>query len=457
MGMKNKKTVLMKAVSQLQETDYSREPELNNIYCRLSNGRKQFAQIFEKNIKAVMQISSLDLTMQHQTEKIAEISNGIARTSESIFGTSPDRSGASTQHEELTNSIIEASSATEEVYQKIEAGQEELTVIKELSSQTIEVSRELQTDMDELSQIINRMSAVIDGIDSISMQTNLLALNASIEAARAGAAGRGFSVVAGEIRSLAEETQKLTSSMNEFVTNIKLASQKSIQSATQTIDSLDAVTDKIIHVWQLNDESQMHISRINESMSSIAAVSEELSSSMTQMENQLRDSTDFMNQVSMDLKEAIEPVVGIEQALDETVKQMGTMTGDAFFHLKNAEFAQYVSTAISAHQSWLGNLKKMTDSKTLIPLQLDSAKCGFGHFYYALTPQIPEIKPIWNALGDKHKRFHSYGGEVMDALKNENYSKASQIYEEAEEYSKGLIADLNIILQISKQQSERTS
>lgn len=453
MGKKNKNVVLMKAVSQLQEADYSREPELNDIYCRLSNGRKQFAEILDKNIKAVMQISSLDLTMQHQTEKIAEIANNVARAAESIFGPSLGSSGTgANSHDDLTNSIIDVSSATEEIYQKIETGQEELTIIKELSSQTIEVSRELQTDMDELSQIISRMSAVIAGIDSISMQTNLLALNASIEAARAGTAGRGFSVVAGEIRSLAEETQKLTSTMSEFVTNIKLASQKSIQSATHTIDSLDTVTDKIIHVWQLNDESQMHISRVNESMSSIAAVSKELSSSMTQMENQLRDSTDFMNQVSLDLKDAIEPVVGIEKTLDETVKQMGTMTKDAFFHLKNTEFAQYVNSAISAHQTWLGNLKKMVDSRTLIPLQLDSAKCGFGHFYYALKPQIPEILPIWNALGDKHKRFHSYGGEVMDALRNENYSKAEQIYSEAEEYSKGLINDLQKILQVYKQQ-----
>lgn len=453
MGTKSKKNVLMKAVSQLQEADYSKEPELKNIYYRLSNGRKQFAEIFDKNIKAVMQISSLDLTMQHQTERIAEISSNVAKAAEAIFGSSPSRlgTGANSQHEELTNSIIDASSATEEIYQKIEAGQEELTIIKELSNQTIEISRELQTDMDELSQIINRMSAVIAGIDSISMQTNLLALNASIEAARAGAAGKGFSVVAGEIRSLAEETQKLTSSMNDFVTNIKLASQKSIQSATQTIDSLDTVTDKIIHVWQLNDESQMNISRVNESMSSIAAVSEELSSSMTQMENQLRDSTDFMNQVSLDLKEAIEPVVGIEQTLDDTVKQMGTMAEDAFFHLKNTEFAQYVSAAISAHQSWLANLKKMVDTRSLIPLQLDSTKCGFGHFYYAMTPQIPEILPIWNGLGDKHKHFHSYGGEVMEALRSENYSKAQEIYLEAEEYSKELLTDLKKILQIAKQ------
>lgn len=451
MGMKGRKVVLMKAISQLKEADYSNEPELGNIYQRLLKGRKQFAEIFEKNMKAVMQISSLDLTMQYQTEKIVEISNDITRATETIFGASYDNPGAisNSQHEELANSIIDVSAATDEVYQKIETGQNELTMIKDLSNQTIEVSLELQKDMDELNQIIKRMSDVISGIDSISLQTNLLALNASIEASRAGAAGRGFAVVASEIRSLSEETQTLTKSMTEFVENIKNASQKSIQSTKDTIESLDTVTEKIIHVWQLNDESQQQVSNVKESMSSIAAVSQELSSSMTQMEQQIKNSTDFMNQVSFDLKKAVEPVVGIEQTLDDTVKQMGVMSEDAFFHLKNQEFAQYVSNAISAHQTWLGSLEKMVTSKTVMPLQLDSTKCGFGHFYYAMTPQIPEVLPIWDALGEKHKRFHHFGDEVIQALQSGNNFKAEQIYRDAEKYSHELIADLEAILQLS--------
>ena len=74
-----RKTVLMKAVSELKRADYSREPELDSIYNRLSAGRRQFAEVFDKNINAVMQISSLDLTMQYQTQKIVDISNKIAK------------------------------------------------------------------------------------------------------------------------------------------------------------------------------------------------------------------------------------------------------------------------------------------------------------------------------------------------------------------------------------------
>lgn len=337
MGLKNRNVILMKAISQLKDANYSSEPELANIYKRLTHGRKQFAEIFEKNIKAVMQISSLDLTMQHQTERINDISRSIAQATETIFGSTDDMmssSNSSGQHEELTNSIIEVSTSTEEVYRKIEEGQSELTQIKELSEQTTDVSRELQQNMDDLYKIIDRMSEMIAGIDSISLQTNLLALNASIEASRAGVAGRGFAVVAGEIRSLAEETQKLTGNINSFVEQIKGASQKSIQSTTSTINSLNTMTEKIKNVWTLNDESQQYVSRVTESMSSITAVSEEITSSMAQMEEQLKDSTEFMRRVGKDLKKATEPVVGIEKTLDDTVKQMGSLTEDAFFHLK---------------------------------------------------------------------------------------------------------------------------
>lgn len=103
--------------------------------------------------------------------------------------------------------------------------------------------------------------------------------------------------MANEIRDLAGETQKLTQSMSSFVENMKTASQKSVHSSTSTISSLASMADRINNVWELNNESQKHVSNVNESISSIAAVSEELSSSMTEMENQLKDSAGFMRNV----------------------------------------------------------------------------------------------------------------------------------------------------------------
>ncbi len=443
-----RKTVLMKAVSQLKQEDYSREPELGGIYNRLSDGRKQFAEVLDKNINAVMQISSLDLTMQYQTQKIVDISNKIAKATETIFGTT---SGSTNNpQEELTNTIIQISEKTDEVFKKIEGGQDELTAIKDFSTKTIEAAGEMQADMDELMGIINHISSILSGIDTISLQTNLLALNASVEAARAGEAGKGFAVVAGEIRELAEETQKLTKDMGTFVENMKHASKKSIQSSDSTIQSLNSMAGKITNVWELNDRSKKDIAQINDSISSMASVSEEISSAMAEMENQLNDSTEFMRTVGRDLRQATEPVVNIEKTLDDSVKKMGHMSKDAFYHMENREFIQYMNTAVSSHETWLGNLRKIVDSQTIIPLQLDSSKCGFGHFYYAVTPDIPGVRPIWEDLGAKHQKFHTYGQTVIDAIRNREYGRARQTYNEAANYSSELIADMQKIIDLAR-------
>lgn len=452
MAVGKKKAVLMKAVSELKAEDYSKAPELGDIYNRLVNGRKQFAEVLDKNIKAVMQISSLDLTMQHHTDQIMEIARNVAAATESIFGAienSAVSEGRTNSQEELTNTIIHVSEEMNEVNKKIEVGQNKLTSIKELSGQTIEISREMQKDMNELFDVIARMNEVIAGIDAISMQTNLLALNASIEAARAGEAGKGFAVVADEIRGLAEQTQKLTGDMGKFVEGIRAASQKSTKSAENTIESLGTMTEMIGNVWELNSENQSHVAKVDDSISSLAGLSEEISSSMAEMENQIRNNTVFMKDVSVKLQKAVEPVEEIEKTLDGAVKQMGGMAKDAFYHLERQEFAQYLKNAINAHKVWLGSLRKMVSGREIIPLQLDSSKCGFGHFYYAMKPDIPGAETVWEGLGAKHQRFHQFGAEVIKALQNDDYMRAGNIYKEAENYSRELIRDMETIIQLS--------
>ena len=285
-----KKNDLVLSVAALENADYSKNPALGNIYKRISDGRIQFEEAFSNDIQAVMEISSLELSMKHHEKTMTALSNSVADATSIISDAASESSAiagqVNEQHEELTNTIIEASEETDSVHKAIESSQKELTTVKELSDQTIEVSREMQADMNELLNVINHMNEVISGINAISSQTNLLALNASIEAARAGDAGRGFAVVADEIRSLAEETQKLTDKMGTFVAGIKSASEKTNISTTQTIEVLNTMTEKIVAVWELNDANQKHLAKVNDNISSLAAVSEEISSSMAEMEAQ---------------------------------------------------------------------------------------------------------------------------------------------------------------------------
>lgn len=455
MRLIQKKNNLMESMAQLQPADYSKQPEIGAVYQRLVKGREQFEVAMDKTIQAVMEISSLDLVLSQDTDHLVETSKHIEHATAVIRTSAEDTSSVAgqvnEQHEDLTRTIVEAAEDTNEVHKKIEAGQRELSLIKSLSEETIEDSKEMQKDMDALLDVIGHMNEVIAGINSISSQTNLLALNASIEAARAGEAGRGFAVVAEEIRKLAEETQSMTASMGEFVEKIKHASHKTSESVTSTIEALGTVTDKIEKVWEINDENQRHVARVNDSISSLAAVSEEISSSMNEMEAQaanikeqcieLEEGVSSLQTISADVKNATKPVIRIEKVLDETAKQLGDMTDDAFFRMEYAEFMKYMDRAITAHTAWLDNLKRMAEEQTIVPMQFDAAKCGFGHFYYSMTPKTPEIRTIWVALEGKHKKFHEFGKAVRGAVMDGNYALASQKYREAENYSKELIND----------------
>ncbi len=458
--MKSKGKDLLSSLSALEKADYSRKSaQLDQMYRRLTAGRAQFEDVMSNIFDTLMNISSLDLSLSRYAELLQQVSDSISAATELILQASGKAacvsSTVSSQHEDLTNTIIEVSEASGSVYQKIEEGQQELTSTRDLSDDTIRASKEMQQDMNQLSDIISQMNNVIAGINSISSQTNLLALNASIEAARAGDAGKGFAVVAEEIRQLADETQNLTASMGHFVTDIHTASEKSVKSVDTTIDSLQTVTQKISHVWELNEDNRKKLEKITNNISSLAGLSEEISSSIIELESRaadiegqcgvLHEDTVRLQEHGRDINNIVAPLESIETKLDDSAKIMGIMTKDAFYELENKNFAEYIDKAITAHKNWLGNLERIVKEKTILPLQINDRKCGFGHFYYAMNPTTPEILMIWKELGEKHKKFHSYGKQALEALFDEDYTKAERVYQEAVQHSATLRQDLDAV------------
>ncbi len=143
----------------------------------------------------------------------------------------------------------------------------------------------------------------------------------------------------------------------------------------------------------------------------------------------------------------------VESTLDESVKAMGAMTKDTFYKLEDQNFAGYIEKAIAAHKNWLSNLERIVRERTIMPLQVNDRKCGFGHFYYAIEPARPEVVKIRKELGAKHKKFHSYGKQAIDALFDGDYNKAENICREARQYSDNLIHDLEQIKELSIRKS----
>ena len=138
----------------------------------------------------------------------------------------------------------------------------------------------------------------------------------------------------------------------------------------------------------------------------------------------------------------------IEKHLDESTKIMGNMARDAFYMLDNQVILNCLKSAVDAHQNWLNTLKDMAQTGELKPLQTDYTRCGLGHFYYAFKPVNAKVIDIWNGLDKKHKTFHSYGTQMITAIRSGRLDELQQIYEKAEDYSKELISDFQKLIQI---------
>ncbi|MDE9590494.1 methyl-accepting chemotaxis protein, partial [Xenorhabdus bovienii] len=131
------------------------------------------------------------------------------------------------------------------------------------ASQTASKGGELTTSvvatMDEIANSSKKISAIISVIDGIAFQTNILALNAAVEAARAGEQGRGFSVVAGEVRDLAQRSA-------EAAKEIKTLIDESVHRVNQG-------SELVNHAGQTMDELVSSVNRVTELMAEIAAAS----------------------------------------------------------------------------------------------------------------------------------------------------------------------------------------
>lgn len=115
----------------------------------------------------------------------------------------------------------------------------EITTVTSSLQQQANHVKEIQQTTSQLNKQTEKISKILLLIDDIAGKTNLLALNAAIEAARAGEAGRGFSVVADEVRSLAESTRNATADINGMVNDFKLVSSRMEQQASDVVEMTD--------------------------------------------------------------------------------------------------------------------------------------------------------------------------------------------------------------------------
>ncbi len=184
---------------------------------------------------------------------------------------------------ESADNIEMVAAATEELRSSIKEVSEQISSSADFAQSAAQAARESNTVVKSLGQAAGRIDSIVQIIQDIAEQTNLLALNATIEAARAGDAGRGFSVVASEVKGLAEQTTQATQDINTQIKEIQDVAQSCVEQIGEVASSIGQIEERLANVSTTAEEQSATTGEISESISLAAARSKQISDSVTQL------------------------------------------------------------------------------------------------------------------------------------------------------------------------------
>lgn len=224
-------------------------------------------------------LKGMTVDLRELMQKIAAVSEQVAAASQQISASTEEIAGGSMDQ---ANSAFTMNQLIKELTIAIESVAESAEEASELSNQTERIAQEgsnvvaesiqgmvtVNEQMSRLEVDSNQIGDIIEVIDDIAEQTNLLALNAAIEAARAGEQGRGFAVVADEVRKLAERSSEATKQITVIIKGMQNNTGLSVKSVSEAVDKTSKIHEAFDNIARMVNQS-------SEKVNEIAAASEE--------------------------------------------------------------------------------------------------------------------------------------------------------------------------------------
>ncbi len=459
-----------KNTASLKETkaEYPIHQRMLAQFDKLIKNEAQMAEACQNILSIAASLSQFDVNMNNTAANTADFAQKVAELAESnlaiVEEITANVSDVNKNVSDTSSKMDDLANNSQKLVQKNDESLKQISEISALKEKVVIDMQTMKVQIESLGTLADKVNDILDGVAAIAEQTNLLALNASIEAARAGAAGRGFSVVAEEIRKLADSTKANLNDMSTFVGNIHTAANGSRAGINSTLDSTELMNQKIDAISATIKENvttmENTIGAVNSSSEIMAQIKEAVAQVNQAMNVSAQDAQN-LNNMTQDIKNnSIESgneagqISQIDKELSNMARNMMQALNGGAHALSNKEIIDKLYSAKQAHANWLDNLRKIVSEMKLHPIQTDSQRCAFGHFYHAITLNHPDIKEKWQAIDPVHEQFHKTGDKVIAAVKGHDSAAAGSAIKEAEQLSQQIFKLLDEVIAVLEQKSK---
>jgi methyl-accepting chemotaxis protein len=446
---------------------------LKNIFSHMGNGNKNIVIILGNITKGDLtagissdgihngvsdalreMLNSLDIsinTISDSTNSISIVIDNISTNAwemvEGAVNQSNQASQIATASEELSQTITEIAKSCTDASDMSTRAMDIAVKGKEIADGTIGAFTNVNKSVSDLSSIIGGLNEriqeignIVEIIKDIADQTNLLALNAAIEAARAGEQGRGFAVVADEVRKLAERTIKATSEITGKVVAVQKESGKTTGSMAVTMNNIEKSTRHIENMGHSLDDITQIVSDAKDRVTQIAvaveqqsAASEQITKNIEQMALISKATEDKSNEVMSEANQ----LIGIEESLRQSVLKFKT-TGlsRAMIDIGKTDHRRFVKKILSV---LTGDLKLDVSG---LP---DHHNCRFGKWYDNEGMEKYEHSHHFASLVSPHEKIHALAKEIIICHNSGDADRAKQLYHEMELVSAEIVKHLDAL------------